>query len=253
MATWDDVTTILASFPGTTLIGGDGTSDPVLRIQKRFFVRHRRADDAIAIQTGRDLREVLLGQGDPPFYSTPHYDTPRGGYVLVRLGAIDQERLREVLTEAWFVIAPKRLAETMGAGYLSDVPAHADPDHTTDGPASGNWARVQRIMAGFPETTEGASYGTPAFRIRKAFFVRLRDEGDNLVVKTGQHLRAALLAQGDPEFHTTPHYDGPDSGYVLIRLVAIGDDDLRDVLTDAWLVNAPPALASHLGSANDGS
>ena len=98
-------------------------------------------------------------------------------------------------------------------------------------------------MSGFPETTEGTCYGTPAFRIRKAFFVRLRDEGDTLVVKAGQQLRAALLATGDPAFYTTPHYDGPDSGYVLIRLVAIGDDDLRDVLTDAWLVNAPRRLA----------
>ena len=115
-----------------------------------------------------------------------------------------------------------------------------------------DWATIQRIMAGFPETTEGTSYGTPAFRIRKAFFVRLRDAGDVLVVKAGQELRAALLADGDPPFHTTPHYDGPDSGYVLIRLGAIADDDLRDVLTDAWLVNAPPALASQLRSPGEG-
>ena len=106
------------------------------------------------------------------------------------------------------------------------------------------WATIQQIMAGFPETTEGTSYGTPAFRIRKAFFVRLRDEGDALVVKAGQHLRAALLQDGDPPFHTTPHYDGPNSGLVLIRLAAISDDELRDVLTDAWLVNAPPKLAA---------
>ena len=116
MTTWDDVTTILASFPETILVDGDGMSDPVFRIQKRFFVRYRRADDAIAVQTGRDLREVLLGQVDPPYYSTPHYDTGRGGYVLVRLGAIDQERLRDVLTEAWLAIAPKRLATTFLTG-----------------------------------------------------------------------------------------------------------------------------------------
>ena len=114
------------------------------------------------------------------------------------------------------------------------------------------WATVQTILAGFPGTTEGTSYGTPAFRIGKAFFVRLRDEGDTLVLKAGQQLRAALLTDGDPPFHTTPHYDGPDSGYVLIRLAAIGDDDLREVLTDAWLVNPPPKLASQLESSNEG-
>jgi len=106
-----------------------------------------------------------------------------------------------------------------------------------------DWVTVQGIMAGFPETTEGTSYGTPAFRIRKASFVRLRDEGDTLAMKAGQPLRAALLEDGDPPYFTMPHYDGPDSGYVLIRLAAIGDDELSDVLTEAWLVNAPLALA----------
>lgn len=107
-----------------------------------------------------------------------------------------------------------------------------------------DWATVQRIMATFPETIEGMSYRTPAFRIRKLFFVRLRDEGDTLVVNAGQRLRAALLQDGDPPFHTTPHYDGPDSGLVLIRLAAISEGDLRDVLTDAWLVTAPTTLAA---------
>lgn len=113
------------------------------------------------------------------------------------------------------------------------------------------WATVQQIMAGFPETTEGTSYGTPAFRIRKAFFVRLREDEDTLVVKAGQHLRAALLAQGDPPFHTTPHYDSPDSSYVLVRLAAISEAELRDVLTDAWLIDAPPKLADRRRANSD--
>ncbi len=113
------------------------------------------------------------------------------------------------------------------------------------------WATVQQSMAGFPETTEGTSYGTPAFWIRKAFFVRLHEDGDALVVKAGQHLRAALLAQGDPPFHTTPHYDGPDSGYVLVQLASVSEAELRDVLTDAWLVDAPPKLAARLRSCSD--
>lgn len=105
------------------------------------------------------------------------------------------------------------------------------------------WQTVQRILAEFPQTTEGTSYRTPAFRIGKRFFVRLREDGDSLVVKADQQLRAALLGEGDPPFYTTPHYDGPASGFVLVRLALIDEDELRDVLTDAWLINAPTKLA----------
>lgn len=107
MATWEDVRTTLIAFPETVRTPGDG--DPVFRVRGRFFLRYRVAENVIAVQTGRDLRVVLLGQGDPPFHTTPHYDTGRGGYVLVRLDAIEGDHLREVLTDAWLATAPQRV------------------------------------------------------------------------------------------------------------------------------------------------
>lgn len=105
------------------------------------------------------------------------------------------------------------------------------------------WETVRQSLSGFPETPEGTAYGTPAFRVRKRFLLRLREDDETLAIRVGQELRAALLAADGP-FHTTPHYDGPTSGYVLVRLADIDDDELRDVLTDAWLVNAPARLAA---------
>ena len=106
------------------------------------------------------------------------------------------------------------------------------------------WETVRRILSEFPETVEGTSYRTPAFRVRKTLVVRLRDEGDVLVVHGDPEMRAALLGEGDPPFFTLPHYDGGGSPYVLVRLDAIGEDDLREVLTDAWLRIAPTRLAT---------
>lgn len=57
-------------------------------------------------------------------------------------------------------------------------------------------------------------------------------------------MRAALLAADDGPFHTTPHDDGPTSGYILVRLGKIDDDELGEVLTDAWLINAPSRLVA---------
>jgi hypothetical protein len=114
------------------------------------------------------------------------------------------------------------------------------------------WETVRAILSGFPETTEGTSYRTPAFRVRKALLVRLREEGDVVVVHGDPQMRAALLAAGDPPFFTLPHYDREGSPYVLVRLGEIGDDDLVEVLTDAWLRVAPPKLAAGWRQASAG-
>ena len=41
-------------------------------------------------------------------------------------------------------------------------------------------------------------------------------------------------------FHTTPHYDGYPA--VLVDLEAVEIDELTELITDAWLVKAPPKV-----------
>lgn len=103
------------------------------------------------------------------------------------------------------------------------------------------FATVQAIMGGLPEATEGVSFGTPSFTIRKKFICRLR-EPDVLVVKVEDLLLRDGLVQSKPAIYfTTPHYD--DYPAVLIRLSRIGDAELEDLLTDAWFHAAPKRLA----------
>lgn len=72
-----------------------------------------------------------------------------------------------------------------------------------------------------PAVEESTSYGTPAFKVRKKLFARLREEGDILVVKVDRDERAALI-ESEPEIYfTTPHYE--NYGYVLVRPGADGD------------------------------
>ena len=40
------------------------------------------------------------------------------------------------------------------------------------------WETVREIALTLPGAEEGTSYGTPAFRVRKALFVRLHDSGE---------------------------------------------------------------------------
>jgi hypothetical protein len=52
--------------------------------------------------------------------------------------------------------------------------------------------------------------------------------------------KEAMLASNPEKFFTEPHYNGFPA--VLVRLEAIDEDELNDLITDAWRSQAPPGL-----------
>jgi hypothetical protein len=54
--------------------------------------------------------------------------------------------------------------------------------------------------------------------------------------------KGTLLASDPDKFFTEPHYNGFPA--VLVRLAAIERDELAELITDAWLCQAPRVLAS---------
>lgn len=117
------------------------------------------------------------------------------------------------------------------------------------------WDDVRDLALALPETEEGTMWGNMSWKVKGKLFVWERPlrksdlaalgdaapDGAILGAKV-EHLVAkeALLAQGDP-FFTTPHFDGHAS--VLARLEALGPEDLREVVVEAWLAAAPPKVA----------
>ena len=70
--------------------------------------------DVLAVRVTDEAEKIELIASDPEkFFTEPHYD----GYpaVLVRLAAVDIEELRELLTDAWRCMAPKKLVEEFDA------------------------------------------------------------------------------------------------------------------------------------------
>jgi hypothetical protein len=102
---------------------------------------------------------------------------------------------------------------------------------------------VRELALALPQVEEGTSYGTPAFKVRRKMFVRLREEGV-LVVRIDLADKEFLIRSRPAVYFTTPHYDGYPA--VLVRLEAVGREELAGMLRAAWRYVAPARPANQL-------
>ncbi|ABK75574.1 MmcQ/YjbR family DNA-binding protein [Mycolicibacterium smegmatis] len=115
-----------------------------------------------------------------------------------------------------------------------------------------DWYDVARIAAALPETDEQTprTWRVRKKRIawerplRKADLAALGADaptGDILGVRVSDEgVKLALVADDPAVYFTTPHFDGYP--IVLIRLAAIEPDELEELVTEAWLTQAPATL-----------
>jgi hypothetical protein len=93
---------------------------------------------------------------------------------------------------------------------------------------------IRQHMMSLPGVTEGLSHGTPAFYVNKKMLTRLWENGEVLVVRTEERDR---WLQTDPEtFFITDHYRNYPT--ILINLDKVQPEDLKQLLTDAWINRA---------------
>ncbi len=97
---------------------------------------------------------------------------------------------------------------------------------------------MRAIVLGFPEVTEGTSYGSPAFLVNKKFFTRLRKEDASLVLLEVSHDEREMLIEAEPDtFFFTPHYK--DYPSVLARIATLHPGSLRNFLDRRFRKIAP--------------
>jgi hypothetical protein len=129
MADADDVRRLALALPQVVEIESDGFD---FRVADRGFVwsyperrpgksRLIRADIAVLF-VGEEAEKQALLLGEPEiFFTTPAYD----GWplVMLRLAAVDVERLRELVTDAWRMRAPKALVGLPSGRAYRGTPA----------------------------------------------------------------------------------------------------------------------------------
>jgi hypothetical protein len=105
--------------------------------------------------------------------------------------------------------------------------------------AKGNyWSSIREIMADFPQTMESTSYGTPAYKVNKKLLLRLKEDGQTLVLHSDD--RDIFLKSDAFVFFVTEHY--ANYPYVLIQLAKIRKDKLRAAIRQSWMELAPKKL-----------
>jgi len=123
------------------------------------------------------------------------------------------------------------------------------------GPSGGNapvtYQTVREIARGLPGAVEGTSYGTPAFRVGKKLFVRLKEDGESLVVKIDFDQRTMRMRTDPETFYITDRYR--NYPWMLVRLPTVAPDDLRDLLQEAWRLSAPKRLLADYESGPKGT
>ena len=80
---------------------------PTFRVRKKIFVMFAEGEREAWVKSTHDEQRALT-QMNPETFFVPPYVGP-SGWVGVRFRTVDREEMRELLTEAWRLTAPKRL------------------------------------------------------------------------------------------------------------------------------------------------
>ena len=92
---------------------------------------------------------------------------------------------------------------------------------------------IRKIALAWPEVEGGTSYGTSALKIRKKMLVRLKEDGDSLVMPSVPSREREMLVETQPKvFYFTDHYR--DYPIVLIRLSKARRANVEPFLRRRW-------------------
>lgn len=102
------------------------------------------------------------------------------------------------------------------------------------------YEQVKAAALALPEVAESTSYGTPALKVRGKLMLRLREDGDTLVIRTSWENRERLMTVAPETYFLIDHYRAYP--WVLARLGSLAAGLLPALVESAWRQAAPKAL-----------
>lgn len=109
MVTIDDVRRFAMSLPRSTeaLVRGRVK----FRVGRLVYLAFSHDGSVMGFAFPKEERDWLIG-GSPDKFMLPDRSDLRYHWVLVRMEAIDEKEMRELVVDAWRMAVPKRLAAT---------------------------------------------------------------------------------------------------------------------------------------------
>ena len=117
MVTMSDVRRFAMTLPLTTegRVGGRVK----FRVGRVVYLSFSRDETVMGFAFPKDQRDWLVG-GTPDKFMQPDASDLRYHWVLVRLVAIDEKEMRELVLDAWTMVVPKRIADSYNANAMAD-------------------------------------------------------------------------------------------------------------------------------------
>lgn len=100
--------------------------------------------------------------------------------------------------------------------------------------------KLRKAAGALPEVEDHIWYGTPALKVGKRSFCRVKD-ADTVVLLLDMEEKEMLMAAAPDLFFETDHYRGWPA--VLLRIHDVSAEELAHRLERAWLRVAPKKLA----------
>jgi hypothetical protein len=112
------------------------------------------------------------------------------------------------------------------------------------------WKQVVRLGLKLPEVVEDIWFRTPALKVRKKSFCRLKEDGKDVVfILESVDEQEALIATRPRVYYITDHYRGYPA--VLARLAKLSVRECRVRLERGWRQKAPRSLVKAWDAPSD--
>jgi hypothetical protein len=101
---------------------------------------------------------------------------------------------------------------------------------------------VRAVASALPRSSEGLVRGMVKFRIGRVVYLSLSRDGSTMGFAFPKELRNALV-EGEPEKFSLPSQGDMRYHWVHVKLAALDEEELRELVEDAWAFCVPKRVA----------
>jgi hypothetical protein len=107
---------------------------------------------------------------------------------------------------------------------------------------------VRAVASALPRSSEGLVRGQVKFRIGRIVYLALSKDGSRMGFAFPKELRNALV-EAEPDKFSLPSQSDMRYHWVHVRLDAIDEDEMRELVEDAWAFCVPKRVAEEYAAA----